>query len=281
MKGLFTTILCTALFAIATLDARADYIQPSDVEVRTERYQPENSDFSIGTYHYKVAWQGVSVGNAEIDVQSSSRDSRPHYHVRATAKTGKVISLFYRMRHISESLFEAESMKPVKFVSVQKERRKEKVREVTFENDGRIVSKRSRDGEYRDSIEFQSDNLTLDPISAAFVARGLPMDLGTTAEFDVFNGKHRYLISFLVEERKVIEVGDRSYDAYRVVPSVKKLTDTEGEKRLKSADIWITADEARDVVLVESKVLVGSVTASLEKFEPVRPNARMQAKLAR
>ena len=261
--------------------SHAEYIQPSEVNIQTERYQPADSDFSTGTYHYKVAWQGMPVGKAKIDVRSSLRGATPFYHVRATAQTGKVIDIFYKLRHTSESLFEADSLKPVRFVTEQKEGSKEKIREVVFDDDGKIVSKRSKNGESRDTIEFQSDNLTLDPISAAFVARGLPIELGTTAAFDVFNGKHRYLISFLVEKRDTVRVGGRDYDAFKVVPSVQKLTDTKGEKRLKSAAIWITADESRDVVLIESKVLIGSVSASLEKFEPALPSNRVRAALKR
>ena len=280
VKGLGVFSFFLVAIALSVNAVQAEYIQPSEVEVQTKRYQPRGAEFSTGIYHYKVAWQGMPVGRAKIAVDSRFQDTRPYYHVRATAKTGKFIDVFYRLRHTSESLFEVDSLKPVKFVSVQKERRKEKIREVSFEDSGRIVSKRSKNGKSRDPIEFQSGNLTLDPISAAFVARGLPIELGTTASFDVFNGKHRYLISFLVEERKIISVGGRQFDAFKVVPSVQKLTDSKGEQRLKSAAVWITADEARDVVLVESNVLVGSVTASLEKFEPSRPGNELRAKLS-
>ena len=57
-------------------------------------------------------------------------------------------------------------------------------------------------------------------------------------------------------------------EAFRVVPSVKKLTDTEGEKKFRSATLWIAADETREVLKMESEVWIGSVTAKLQRFNP-------------
>ena len=39
--------------------------------------------------------------------------------VAATARSGGIVSLFYRLRHRSESIFSAQELKPVAFVSQQ------------------------------------------------------------------------------------------------------------------------------------------------------------------
>ena len=49
--------------------------------------------------------------------------------------------------------------------------------------------------------------------------------------------------------------------------SVVKLSDTEGEKRLRSATIWLSADEDRNILKLESSVWIGSVTAEFEEFK--------------
>ena len=86
--------------------------------------------------------------------------------------------------------------------------------------------------------------------------------------FDVFNGTDRYLISFHVVGRENIKVAGKEYDALKIRPSVKKLTDTEGEKRLRKVYVWVSSDGSREVLKVESEVLLGAVSARLVRFVP-------------
>lgn len=273
----FLTVLCCVVLSFGV--AEAEYIEPGKVEIKTERYLPEQKNFTPGTYHYVVAWQGIPVANASVEVGDELVDEQPFYRVRATAKTGDFVKLFYRLRHTSDSTFEAESFRPIRFVSHQLERRRDKYREVNFADDGTIRFTSKSNGRQGSVKEFKSENFTLDPISAAFIARSLPIELGTKASFDVFNGKHRYLITCEVQGRDIITVNGRSYDAFRVVPDVQKLTDSDGEDRLKSATLWISADSDRHVLKLESKVWVGSVTATMESFIPAEPANAVRASL--
>lgn len=275
--GRFVVCLTGALLlgglAVAPRNVLADYIHPELVQVRTEKYQPQRTEFAAGTYEYDINWQGISVARGAVTVRPSSGSGNDTMHVTATAQTGRVIDILYRLRHTSESVFNAHSLKPVTFFSHQTENSKTKLRKIEFTDDGTISArlwKVDRSGKEvpEESINFHSDNATFDPITAAFLARSLPIQEGSNLSFDVFNGKHRFLITFEVGPREWVEAGEKGYNAYRVVPSVKKLTDSEGENRLKSATIWITADDRRDVVKIESKVLIGSVRAELMKFTP-------------
>lgn len=271
-----------AIILLTPFVASADYIEPGDVSVHTEEYTPAKTDFSEGRYKYSIEWQGISVAEAEIDVRSISGGSASdgYYDVTAKAKTEGLVRVFYKMKHTSSSVFDAKSLRPVKFESYQMEKRREKKREVSFKQDGTIEFVSSKNGEVNPSKSFHSSNYTLDPISAAFVARSLPIELGTTARFDVFNGKHRFLITCKVEAREKIEIDGREYDAFRVVPTVEKLTDSESNTSLESATIWISADEARHVLKIESEVWVGSVTAELRGFTPYSSSSTDLARAA-
>src|SRR5262249_17816095 len=66
-----------------------------------------------------------------------------------------------------------------------------------------------------------------------------------------------------------IKVAGQKVLADKIVPEVKRLTDTEGENRLRSCTIWISTDEQRNILKLESKVLIGSVTATLESVTPL------------
>ncbi len=265
------SFLALSMLVFDISSARAEYIEPGKVVVETSDYKPAKRDFDRGTYHYEISWQGLPVAKAQIVVGEATQGNRLMMNVKASAKTGDFIDVFYRLRFSSESLFEAESFRPVRFESYQKENSREKLREVTFGPDGSIKADYVKNGEQRPPISFKSENATFDPISAAFLARSLPLNTGDSHSFDVFNGKHRYLISFEVKGLEVLTLEGKEYRAYKVIPLVQKLTDSEGEKRLKKAAIWISADDSREVLKLESKVLVGKVNAKLVRFEPEAP----------
>ncbi len=221
-------------------------------------------------------WQGIPVGSASITVHEGpvalgdQAQPRDCFVVTAKAKTGKVISIFYTLKHLSESTFLADSLAPISFYSAQTENSKTKSREVAFSPDGLIHSALWKQGKDtpEEEIDFKSENRTFDPISAAFLARSLPVGDDTVYTFDVFNGKHRFLITLSVVGREKIEVAGEQRESFKVVPTVKKLTDTEGEQRLRAATLWISADDKREVLKLKSEVLVGSVNAELERFIP-------------
>lgn len=267
--GLAALALVTAQIAVA------DYIQPGLVKIKTESYTPGKTDFPRGTYEYSIDWQGIPVGKASIitrdsEIPSGITSNQPLVSVMAKATTSSVISIFYSLVHVSESIFHADSLKPISFYTVQTENSKTKSREVSFDSSGHIKAVIWKKGSPapEEQFDFISENATFDPISAAFLARTLPVELGKEFSFDVFNGKHRFLITLSVEAIEKISVGGVIREAYRVTPNVKKLTDSEGEKRLRKATLWISTDANREVLRLKSEVAVGSVNAELKRFVP-------------
>ncbi len=252
--------------------AIADYISPGAVVVRTKAYQPRSTNFAKGSYEYQVKWEGIPVGSANVKVDTKYQDGKRMLDVEATASSSRVIRLFYSLNHLSKSIFSADSLAPVEFHSKQIENSRFTNRDITFAPGGDIVAKtmkgkKNTTGE-TEELKFKSENATFDPISAAFLARSLPIDPNEDLSFDVFNGKHRFLISFHVLGRETVRVAGKTYDAFKVEPTVKKLTDTEGEKRIRKVLIWVSADDSREVLKLESEVFLGSINAKLVKFTP-------------
>ncbi len=271
--GTYRCFLCLAL-ALGLVFARiavAEYISPGAVQIVTKRYHPEVTIPTDRLYHYEFTWQGIPVGDASIRARLNQLPGGEMMHVEANARTAKGIDIFYRLRHQSESVFRLENYHPLVFVSSQRENSKDKNRYISFRSDGTVVARSWKTGTEGDKSEFQTTNAVFDPISAAFFARTLPLEVGKEFAFDVFNGKHRYLITFVIEAREMLEVAGKSRNTFRVTPTVKKLTDTEGEKRLHSATLWITDDADRDVVRLASKVWIGRVEAKLVEVLPLAP----------
>jgi hypothetical protein len=270
--ALVAALLVLAFFHGVSRDARADYIPPSQVVVKTEAYRPVVTDFPNGAYDYQVLWEGIPVGTASIHVARTERAGVKMFDVVATACSSQFISLFYRLRHRSESIFSAQQLRPVEFRSQQTENTRFTNLKIDFSPGGRvdatITKGRSNGATSSKEVSFQSDNATFDPISAAFLARSLPMEPAQERSFDVFNGEDRYLITLQVMGREQIEIGGRRHQAFKVRPQVRKLTDTEGEKRVRRAYLWLAADAGREVLKLESVVRLGAISARLIGFYP-------------
>jgi len=268
---LWRVSLFVAIFATALI-AGADYIPPSQVVVRTKAYQPQERNFPRGSYDYQVSWQGFPVGTATIRIGTTYRDGRKMLDVEATARSSKVVSLFYELHHRSESIFSAQDLKPLEFLSQQTENSTFTTLKIDFSPDGSIHAKTTKGNLHSagksEEVSFKSENATFDPISAAFLALSLPVDPAEDPSFDVFNGRDRFLISFHLVGREKIKMAGKEYDAFKIKPSVKKLTDSEGQKGLRKVYLWVAADGSREVLKLESEVFVGSVSANFIRFVP-------------
>ncbi len=268
-------------FCSSLVPSYADYIAPDLVKVSTDSYRSVPLIFNRGRYTYAVKWNGIPVANAEIILGEPPQLGRQDISltpavsvIRVSVKTTKGIDLLYRLRHTSESVFNRAALQPIGFTSDQTENSKYKRWEVSFsankEISSRLFKKPERVSPDEERI-FTSENFTLDPLFGALLARSVPVKLGEELSFDVWNGKHRYLIKFQVEDRELVQIGKAKVLADKVIPTVQKLTDSEGEKRLKSATMWVSADDRREILKVESKIFLGSVTAVLtgvQEFEP-------------
>lgn len=273
-------ILTICMVLVLSCPVFADYIEPSSIRTEAQRYPVVKNPLNPQVYHYDVTWQGIPVGSAIVTVAPSDARARASlggeygvdtvfqediFSIKAEAKSAKVIDVFYKLRHESESFVRKSNLQPIQFRTWQKENSKTKKAQVSFKPDGLIDSFAEKDGRIERKHVFTSPDFILDPISAAFFARSIPIEVGGRAEFDVFNGKHRYLISFDVVSIEDIPIQGAMRKAFKTIPQVKKLTDTEGESRLREATLWISADDAREVLKLESKVFVGSVGATLVK----------------
>jgi hypothetical protein len=255
----------------------ADYVLPELTRVSTSKYETPLIA-NAGRYIYSITWQGIPVANADVVIGETPQLRRTDYvpqpgdqTIRVSTKTAKVIDLLYKLRHTSESIFNPKEVRPISFTSDQTENSKYKRWEVLFSQSNQITSKlyKEPNAEVSESYQFNSDNFTLDPLFGALVARSVQVKAGSDVSVDIWNGKHRYLIEFKVEGQDYIEIENNKILADRIIPTVKKLTDSEGEKRIKSCTMWVSADERREILKLDSKVFLGRITATLKSIQPI------------
>jgi hypothetical protein len=255
------------IFFLFSMNAFSQAIPAEDIHVTTPVYHPQvgKIDYPLGTYNYTVSWQGIPAAEASITVDQDGF----YYNIKASANTYSGVDIFYKLRYSVLGKVSSVDFTPVKTEINHFENSKEKSVNITYLDNGDIKAVRSQVGKNSKSIVFDPKNFTLEPISSGLLARGIDWHVGKTIELDTFNGKSRYLIRLTCKEKASIEVNDKTQDVWVISPSVTKLTDPDSPNKLREANIYLTADEKRDVLLIESEVFIGTVKTSLDSFQPL------------
>jgi len=259
-------VALVAMTAVFTRPAAAEEPDVGAIKISTPVYAPAEGDFAppFGTYSYEVAWQGIPA--AELSVSLKESDGR--YRITTSARTYSAIDLFYKLRYRAEGLISALDLTPFKTFIDNRENSRQRLVQMTFHENGDIESVRSQTGKDSKFLRFNTGNFTLDPFSAAFLARSLPWEKGMSREFDTFNGKTRYLITLTAVDQVKMVVNGRNRDVWVISPTVKNLNSPASNSKLREARVYITADPEREVLQIVSKVFIGAVTTKLVSFTP-------------
>jgi hypothetical protein len=229
-------------------------------------YLPKHYPFDGGEKAvYKATWNGISVATAEIFTTSQIMDGKKFYTVRVEAKTSPVLDFIWKMRDTISSTIEAKGLAPARFTFSQRENRKMIDTEARFDrNAKKWFVHRDERGKVK-KYEFDQPPNIVDPITAIYLARSQDLKVGDHLYFNIFGGKHRYLLDLEVERRETIQIGSGNVDAFKIVPRIKNLTKQGYAERLNEASVWISADERRVPVMLTSKIFVGNIY--MEKVE--------------
>ncbi len=260
--------LVTALSSIRPVHAD-DYISPDLVKVTTPVYRPNKQLFrpKLGVYEYSVGWEGINAASCAVTI--SKKDGT--YIVDAAARTYTGVDLLYKLRYEAIGTISAEDFSSISLSIDHRENSRKKNIEMSFQPDhGSITATRGKSADDPDkkTVSFSPNNLTLDPIGAVFLARGLEWNIGDTKHFDVFNGKSRYFISLSAIRRETITYKGEKRSVIVISPQVRNLTTTKPRAKLREAFIYVSDDQDRDVLRIVSSVFIGSVITELDSFTP-------------
>ncbi len=256
---------CCAMTATAD-----DYIAPDLVKVTTPLYRPADAKYKPrpGVYEYSVGWEGITAASCSLTI----REDHGQFRIDAAARTYSGVDLLYKLRYEARGIIDSDSLSSISLSIDHKENSRHKTIEMRFEpTSGKIWADRQT-GDLASSqkhVEFTPKNPTLDPIAAAFLARSLDWKVGDTRNFDVFNGKSRYFITLTAVDHKVIRYQGQERPVFVISPRVRNLTTTKPRSKLREAFIYVTDDDARDILRIESSVFIGSVSVDLESYSPL------------
>jgi hypothetical protein len=275
--GLFFSILCitlyiniSLLFGISGLKSFASQsaskepaeFSRKDREIKVKELTANEEPCQIvrstkEKLFYDIYWLGIYAGNAVLEAVNDKGVLR----ITSRANSAPFISTFYKVEDYAESLII--KGRATHFRIKQREGRYRSDKETIFDESKKRIT-------YFDYLkgkkkEYTLDGVLWDVISGFYYLRAQPLTIGKVIYIDVFDSDKLLKAEVSVLRKEKIKISGRGeVDTVVVKPDLK----SEGLFH-KRGDvlIWLTDDEKRIPVKVETKVPIGKVVAELKNVE--------------
>lgn len=256
--------LCFGIFSWRITSAQA-LIQP----IQPVAFKPDRDvqqlAFGIGErLHFRFGWNGIPAAEMIMEVQGTQTDGRRQLRLSGKARTLPHVEWIYSLRDEVESVIDESTFAPMSYALLQNE--KGVLTETFVHADGLSLrgTRKSKKNEPELIITRDGD---FDPVTVAYLARSVSLNIGSMYQYRVFDGRAQYLLSFRVVKRERIKVKAGTYSALRIVPSVLNLTKPSKQRKVKHATIWVSDDAYRVPLKMESQVLFGKVYGELVGYQ--------------
>lgn len=230
----------------------------------------EPMPFVIGEkLQYDIRYLGVTAGYLTFEVLPEKEvNSRTVYHLRGTAKSVKLFELVYRVNDVIESYWDWNSLYSHRFtMSLDESKQSRKSIELyDYEKNKSYIWNRidhAEKGYSETKVEFDIPKWSQDILSALYYIRAadLPKAPGKEFRFSVImDGKPWESVITFKEKAKIYAGKDYSANVYTLINY------QDGHMKNRENTIWMSDDDKRYILRVETKVRVGAFAVALDKI---------------
>lgn len=214
---------------------------------------------------YDISWAGIRVGEAVLQSESGERfNDRDVFRIVSTATSNQFLSYFFPVNDRVESIIDAKELYSYKITLDQRHGGWKRNRVVQFdqvEHTAELLAK-GRSSKYNIPPQVQ------DSLSSLYYFRTIPnLVSGTSVFIDVHESKKNWKLEVQILGHEMLRT------AIGTVPTVKVKAIVLYEGLLMNKGdlyVWLTDDARRIPVLMNGRVSIGSVTATLARVEPPR-----------
>jgi len=208
---------------------------------------------------FDLTWAGLKAGTATLEIVKE----KGHAKIISTARSVDWLSAFYMVDDRIESVLK--NSQTMSFIGLP-ENYRVRVREGSHRRDKEaIFDHANQQVTFIDHIRnekktFQIGENTLDPLSGFYFIRTIKYEVGESVYVDIFDSKKLWNVEVQVLRKEKIKTRLGEFDTVLIKPLMK----SEGIfNRKGDLYIWLTDDLRRIPVKMQSKVAVGSITATL------------------
>ena len=241
--------------------------------VTTDICDAENNAFQAGEkieyelyYNWGLLW--IPAGYVTFNV----KDRDEHIEVTAIGSTFPSYDSFYKVRDTFYSLIDKETLLPVKFYRDIEEGKYVMYSEIHFDQTDHkassMVQKRGRTRNY----EFEYANCMHDLLSILYFFRNM--------DYTGFDPNHRFPVSLLLDSKVYnLHVRYDGVNARKKIKGMGRYNSLEFSLELIAGHIfnegdemkaWVTNDQNKIALMVESPISVGSVKAVLSDYSGLK-----------
>jgi hypothetical protein len=207
---------------------------------------------------YEISWLNMTAGTAVMAVNDAGMDgARPLAKLITTSKSRPVITKFFPVDNLVESIVDPATLFPEHLLFKRREGKKKEDIEYAFhQKEGTVTVIKGGETE---TLEIPPG--TQDIISCLYFARSeLSFQPGSTLTMNVFHDKKNRKLDVRVEEIETVSGPWGEVEAARVlvVMPFQGLFLNQGNIR-----VWFTNDDRRIPVRMKAKVIIGSIVADL------------------
>ena len=208
---------------------------------------------------FDLTWTGVKAGTATLEITVDKENTK----IISTARSADWLSVFYTVDDRVESLMRTAQTAsliglPANYRVKLREGRHRRDKEVVFDHANRQATYiNHREGGKR---SYTIGENTLDPLSSFYYIRTLKYEVGKSLYVDIFDSKKLWNVEVQVLRREKIKTPLGEFSTVVIKPLMK----SEGIfNRKGDMYIWLTDDLKHIPVKMQTKVAVGSITATL------------------
>jgi len=213
---------------------------------------------------FSVEYGPVTAGEAVMSIASiDTIMGFPSYHIISTARTNEIFSAMYKVDDNVESHMDITGLFSRHF--------KKRLREGSFKRDHEVYFDQEKMvARYTNGDSLSTLAETQDILSAFFYLRAQDLSVGKKFSFPCHDNKKNYplVVKVLRKEKVVVPAG--KFRCYVLEPKLK--TGGLMKKKAKML-IWVTEDDRKMPVLMETRVTIGSIAAKLVEYDSGIDNA--------
>jgi hypothetical protein len=224
-----------------------------------------NNAFTYGEkLTYRVHYGPLDGGKAyfSIDANPQLVNNRNTYYVKVNGKSAGLVDMMFKVKDEFESYIDQEALVPLKATKRIKEGKYTDSDFIIFDHLGKTASGK------RGKTEIVAN--TQDIISAIYYARSLDMTnakLGDIFPVPFYLDGKTYELRFKFEKREIIETELGIFKTIKVKP---QLIEGRVFKDNEALTLWVTDDDNKIPVRVESDIFVGSIKVDLLEMSGIR-----------
>ncbi len=252
------------LLAIPTLASIPEIITLSQDNPYSTRIQ---SSFINERFVYEFRWGGVPAATAEWRARRQTVNGKSVLEGTGKAKTLKPVAVFWKMRGTVRAILGVDPILPGHFTLYRKDNSRSRSITLNFDHPSGVLSI-NRIGKHGVPRQYTREiNGQYDPVSAAFVFRGLDLDDGDIIQIHVQPGKNVYRVEFRVLGRERVTVKAGPFHAIVLSVSIHNLTNNEPSTGLEDTRVWVSDDSRRLFLRAQTTVALGLVSGELVAYQ--------------